>query len=87
MSIKRLTIDERARYLIGEAVMRRIQKSERDPAAMSDIRALCNWIETWLTADELDAVTRGTGLIFDDELAKALQGGIVPSDDKDDVPF
>ena len=45
MSIKRLNIEERARYLIGEAVMRRIEKSERDPASIADIRALRNWIE------------------------------------------
>jgi hypothetical protein len=31
MSIKRMNIDERARYLIGEAIMRRILKSERTP--------------------------------------------------------
>ena len=31
MSIKRMNIDEKARYLIGEAIMRRILKSERTP--------------------------------------------------------
>ena len=36
------------RYLIGEAVMRRIEKSERDPATIADIRALRDWIEAWL---------------------------------------
>ena len=64
MSIKRLNIEEHARYLIGEAVMRRIEKSERDPASIADIRALRNWIEAWLTDDELDAVTFGAGLIL-----------------------
>jgi len=88
MSTKRLNIEERARYLIGEAVMRRIQKSERDPATIADIRALCNWIEAWLTDDELDAVTFGTGLIFDDDFFKELQGHIDSSEgNDDDVPF
>jgi hypothetical protein len=48
MSIKRLNIEERARYTSGEAVMRRIEKSERDPASIVDIRAPCNWIEAWV---------------------------------------
>ena len=37
--------------------MRRIEKSERDPATIADIRALRDWIEAWLPDDELDAVT------------------------------
>jgi hypothetical protein len=40
--------------------------------------------EAWLDADELHAVSIGTGLLFDDELAAELQGDIEPSDDKDD---
>ena len=88
MSIKRLNIEERARYLIGEAVMRRIEKSERDPASIADIRALRNWIEAWLTDDELDAVTFGAGLIFDDALFNEPQGNIEPSEGNgNDVPF
>ena len=88
MSIKRLNIEKRARYLIGEAVMRRIEKSERDPASIADIRALRNWIEAWLTDDELDAVSFGTGQIFDDALFKELQGNIEPSEGNgNDVPF
>jgi len=83
-----MSIEERARYFIGEAIMRRITKSERDPATISDIRDVCNWIETWLTPDELDAVTDGTGLIFDEELARKLQGNIEPSEGgDDDIPF
>jgi hypothetical protein len=87
MSIKRMNIDEKARYLIGEAIMRRILKSERTDN-LAEIRIITRWIETWLNADELHAVMIGTGLLFDDELAAELQGDAEPSSDKDDdIPF
>ena len=41
-----------------------------------------------LDADELHAVSIGTGLLFEDEFAAELQGDIEPSGDKDDdIPF
>ena len=87
MSIKRMNIEEKARYLIGEAIMRRILKSERTDN-LAEIRIITRWIETWLDADELHAVRIGTGLVFDDELAAELQGDVEPSSDKDDdIPF
>ncbi|MGA3310363.1 MAG: hypothetical protein ABSD08_17395 [Xanthobacteraceae bacterium] len=67
MSIKRLNIDERARYLIGVAVMRQILEAPRDPATVAEIDTVCRWIEHWLTAEELGAVSLGTGMIFDDD--------------------
>ncbi len=83
-----MNIDEKARYLIGEAIMRRILKSERTPDNLAEIRLVTRWIETWLDADELHAVRIGTGLLLDDELAAELQGDVEPSDDKDDdIPF
>ncbi len=83
-----MNIDEKARYLIGEAIMRRILKSERSPDTLAEIRIVARWIEAWLDADELHTVGIGTGLLFDDELAAELQGDIEPSDDKDDdIPF
>ena len=83
-----MNIDEKARYLIGEAIMRRILKSERTPDNLAEIRLVTRWIETWLDADELHAVSIGTGLLLDDELAAELQGDVQPSDDKDDdIPF
>ena len=88
MSTKRMNIDERARYLIGEAIMRRILKSERSPDALAEIDLVTRWIETWLNADELHAVMSGTGLVFDDELAAEFPGDVEPSSDKDDdIPF
>ena len=63
-----MNIDEKARYLIGEAVMRRILKSERNPDNLAEIRIVTRWIEAWLDADELHAVGIGAGLLFDDEL-------------------
>ena len=83
-----MNIDEKARYLIGEAIMRRILKSERTPDSLAEIRIITRWIETWLDADELHAVRIGTGLLLDDELAAELQGDVEPSSDKDDdIPF
>ena len=68
--------------------MRRIEKSERDPATIADIRALRDWIEAGLPDDELDAVTFGAGLIFGDALFKEPQGDIEPSEGNgDDFPF
>ena len=83
-----MNIDEKARYLIGEAIMRRILKSERTPDGLAEIRIVTRWIETWLDADELHAVMIGTGLLFDYELAAELQGDVEPSGGKDDdIPF
>ena len=83
-----MNIDEKARYLIGEAIMRRILKSERTPDSRAEIRIVTRWIETWLDGDELHAVMIGTGLLFEDELAAELQGDVEPSSDKDDdIPF
>jgi hypothetical protein len=88
MSIKGMNMDEKARYLIGEAIMRRILKSERSPDSLAEIRIVTRWIEAWLDADELHAVGIGTGLLFDDKLAAELQGDIEPSAGKDDdTPF
>jgi hypothetical protein len=90
MSIDRMNVEEKARYLIGEAIMRRILKSERSPDAQAEIEIAMRWIETWLHPDELDAVTDGTGIIFDDDLAKELRGDIdiEPSEGgDDDIPF
>ncbi len=83
-----MNIDEKARYLIGEAIMRSILKSEHSPDNLAEIRLVTRWIETWLDADELHAVSIGAGLLFDDKLAAELQGDIEPSGDKDDdIPF
>ena len=83
-----MNIDEKARYLIGEAIMRRILKSEGSPDNLAEIRVVTSWIEAWFDADELHTVSIGTGLLFDDELAAELQGDIKPSDEKDDdIPF
>ena len=72
MSTKRLTPKEKARYLIGVAVMRQIEEAPRDPDTVVEIDAVGRWIEHWLTPDELAAVMEATGLIFDDDLAEEL---------------
>jgi len=88
MSIEHLEPKEEARYLIGEAIMRRILKSERSPDVVAEILIALRWIEAWLTPEELHTVITGTGMLFDDELADELQGDIVPFDGKDDdIPF
>jgi hypothetical protein len=88
MSIKRMNMDEKARYLIGEAIMRRILKSEGSPDDLAEIRIVAHWIKAWLDADELHAVMMGTGFLFDYELAAELQGDVEPYDGKDDdIPF
>jgi hypothetical protein len=72
MSTKRLTPKEKARYLIGVAVMRQIEEAPRDPDTVAEIDAVGRWLEHWLTPDELAAVMEATGLIFDDDLADEL---------------
>lgn len=44
---RRMNIAEKARYLIGEAIMRRILKSEYTPDNLAEIRLVTRWIETW----------------------------------------
>jgi hypothetical protein len=93
MSIKRLTAEEKALYLIGKAVWRQFREAPRDPDTTREVVAVGNWIEHWLTAEELDAVTAGTGMIFDEDLADELRGPPhlyrkdAPPSDEDDIPF
>lgn len=93
MSIKRMNIGERARYLIGEAIMRRFENSEYDPAATAEIRDILRTVERWLTPDELWAVTEGTGIVFDDQLPPDWptlldeQAAAADSGDDSDIPF
>ena len=83
-----MSIEEKARYLLGEAIMRRFLKSERSPDALSEIRVTMRWIATWLHSEELAVVRLGTGILFDDELANELQGDIEPLEEEDDdIPF
>jgi hypothetical protein len=90
MSIKRMNIEEKARYLIGEAIMRRILKSERTPEIQAEIESVLHWVETWLHDEELVDVTVGTGIIFDEDFAKQLRGDVNGEPSKggdDDIPF
>jgi hypothetical protein len=93
MSIKRLSADERATYLVGLAVRRQLLDSPRDQENLARIATVLNWVEHWLSPDELHEVRLSTGFIFDqdveDELARVMElarrsrGGTPP----DDIPF
>ncbi len=93
MSIKRLTAEEKARYLIGVAVVRQFREAPPDPETVKEVAAVSRWIEHWLTREELADVMIGTGLIFDEELADQLRGSPElyrkppPSEKDDDIPF
>ena len=74
MSIKRLNSEEKARYLIGIAIVRQFREAPRDPDTVKDMAVVSRWIEHWLTSDELADVMSGSGIIFDAELADKLDG-------------
>lgn len=93
MSIKRLTAEEKARYLIGVAVERQFREAPPDPETVKEVAAVSRWIEHWLTRDQLADVMVGTGFIFDEELADELLGAPQPDRKRpppqkdDDLPF
>ena len=69
MSLKRLTPDERATYLLGLAVRRQLEEAPRDPDpdTVREIAAVCRWLEHWLNEWELLLIAQGTGPRFGDE--------------------
>lgn len=70
MSLKRLTDDERAVYLLGAAAIRQLRHAPRDPATQREIEAFTRWVEHWLSDDELHHVICHTGFtfgLFDDD--------------------
>ena len=73
MSVENLASRQMAIYLIGAAVMRQLQDAPRDPDTCREISAVGRWVEFWLTGEELQAVTDGTGLLFGDALEEALR--------------
>lgn len=93
MSIKRLTREEKAHYLIGLAVARQLEHAPRDPETRKEIVAVCNWIEHWLTPDERLAIMEATGWILEEDIGDDLSGPQKssdkrpPSDEDDDLPF
>jgi hypothetical protein len=74
MSIKRLTREEKAVYLIGLAVTRQFEQAPRDPETRKEITAVCNWIEHWLTPDERQAITETTGWVIEADIRDELFG-------------
>jgi len=67
MSIKRLNSRERGIYFLGEAVIRQMEKASRDPDTEREIRLVWNWVEYWLTQDEMDYVMPLTGIVSEFE--------------------
>ncbi|MCW6512515.1 hypothetical protein [Lichenifustis flavocetrariae] len=88
MSIKRMNAGEKARYFIGEAVMRQLAHAPRDPATRREIEAVFRWIDHWLTAEKLEHAMIHTGYVFDAELLDEIVGPpLPPVQDEDDQPF
>jgi hypothetical protein len=89
MSLNRMTKAERARYLIGEAIMRRIAKTETDLESNQEILALFAWFPRWLSQAEFDDLNESTDYALMN--LYGLQGDDTPPNDPpnepDDVPF
>ncbi len=67
MSLKSLTPDERATYLLGLAVRRQLDQAPRDPDTVREIDAISRWIDHWLNEGELLLIEQETGHYFGDE--------------------
>jgi hypothetical protein len=74
MSTKRLTLDERAIYLLGEVAIRQLREAPRDPDSQREIAAFCRWVVHWLQPEEFAHVTTHTGFLFDEEDSEELFG-------------
>jgi hypothetical protein len=88
MSVKRLTADEYATYLIGLAIRRTLDSAPRDPEMRQEIDIVCRWIDAALTLDEYRHASRHTGWDFsndeNEEPPSARDTGI---GDDPDIPF
>lgn len=94
MSIKRLTLEEMATYLVGLAVMRQFDYATRDPETQKEIAAVWNWIEHWLTSDERMTIAEATGWVHEEDLPEGLRDlpenigrEHPPGEEDDDLPF
>jgi hypothetical protein len=67
LSLKHLTPDERATYLLGLAVRRQLDEAPRDPDTVREINAVSRWIDHWLNEWELLLIEQETGHYFGDE--------------------
>jgi hypothetical protein len=69
LSLKHLTPDERATYLLGLAVRRQLEEApcDPDPDTVREIAAVCRWLEHWLNEWELLLISQGTGPCFGGE--------------------
>jgi hypothetical protein len=67
LSLKHLTPDERATYLLGLAVRRQLDEAPRDPDTVREIDAVSRWIDHWLNEWELLLIEQQTGHYFGDE--------------------
>ncbi len=67
LSLKSLTPDERATYLLGLAVRRQLDQAPRDPDTVREIDAVSRWIDHWLSEGELLLIEQETGHYFGDE--------------------
>jgi hypothetical protein len=66
LSLKRLTIDERATYLLGLGVRQQFEEAPRDPDTVCEIAAVARWMEHWLTWWELMIIEQETGFYTGD---------------------
>ena len=67
LSLKHLTPDERATYLLGLAVRRQLDEAPRDPDTVREIDAVSRWIDHWLNESQLLLIEREIGHYFGDE--------------------
>ena len=98
MSIKRLTDDEMATYLIGLAVRRQLDEAPHDPATVKEIEAVFRWLEHWLPPDEVHCVSLLTGYLINGDFDDGVPTVAWPNpkrparksakpDKPDDIPF
>jgi hypothetical protein len=87
MSLSRMNQKERARYFIGQAILRQLDQSPRDPDTIREIAAASRWIEHWLTHV---VATRGCDIAGDfseDNVIPPSSPSEPPLSSEDDMPF
>jgi hypothetical protein len=74
MSTKRLTDDELASFLIGQAIRKQLDDAPHDPKTLKEIEAVFGWLQKWIKPDDLHSVSLLTGYLINGDF-----DGEVPS--------
>jgi hypothetical protein len=82
--MKRMTEKELAYYYVGQAVVMRINKTERDRLTATEFQMLLGWLNDWMPTHRKELVNKHLDINFDDP-HRPFPRLTIPG--PDDIPF